>query len=141
MVIMAEIKITNMVKFFAILLLNEGSKHGYEIIKEIEEKLGKKPSPGQIYPFLIKLEKNHYIKSKKIKGRNKKIYSLTKAGRDFVRKMLNRFGGLIDVAVEPRLSVCAHCGCKVYEGGYKEMIRDKKLAFCCVYCANSFKRM
>ncbi len=42
-----EPKITNLVKFYTILLLSDGPKHGYEIIRHLGEKLGKKASPGQ----------------------------------------------------------------------------------------------
>ncbi len=38
------------------------------------------------------------------------------------------------------LMVCAHCGCKVYEGGHKEEIEGKDLMFCCHHCAHSFLR-
>jgi DNA-binding PadR family transcriptional regulator len=136
---MTEIKITNIVKFYTVLLLYNGPKHGYEIIKEVEKKLQKKASPGQIYPFLNKLEKKGYIRSKKVDGRDKKIYHLTRKGKAFVKKMLSRFGDLIDIAVEPKLTVCAHCGCEVYKGGYKTKIKGKTMMFCCMHCARSFK--
>lgn len=137
---MQEIKITNLVKFYTVLLLSEGPRHGYKIIKEIGEKLDKKISPGEIYPFLKLLKKNGYIEIKKTGKREKKVYQLTKKGENFVKRMLNRFGDLIDIAIEPRLTVCAHCGCKVYEGGYKETIKGKRLMFCCVHCARSYKK-
>lgn len=136
---MAELRITNLVKFYAVCLLYEGPKHGYEIIKEISKKLNRRVSPGQIYPFLRKLEGQGYIESKEVGEREKKIYHLTKQGRGFVRRMLNRFGGLIDIAIEPRLTVCVHCGCEVYKGGYKEKIRGKETMFCCHHCARSYK--
>jgi DNA-binding MarR family transcriptional regulator len=108
-------------------------------MKELEEKLGRKVSTSQVYPFLQTLENNKLIKVEKKEARDKKIYSLTKEGKNFVDSILSRFGDLIHVAIEPRLSVCAHCGCKVYEGGYKEKIGKKELIFCCKYCAESFK--
>ena len=137
---MSEIKVTNLVKFYALLLLYERPKHGYEIIKEIGDKLKKKPSPGQIYPFLRRLEEKKYIKTRKIEEREKKVYSLTGDGKKFVKKMLNKFGDLIDIAIEPRLTVCAHCGCEVYKGGHKEKIANRLLMFCCCHCAESFKK-
>lgn len=137
---MVEVKVTNLIRFYVLLLLNERSMHGYEIIKEVKEKTGKKVSPGEIYPFLKILKKHGYIKSRKIEAREKKVYYLTKGGKSFVRRMLDRFGGLIDIAIEPRLTVCSHCGCKIYEGGHKERIKGKKLVFCCHHCALSYKR-
>ena len=135
-----DIQITNIVKFYTLLLLAEKEKHGYEIIKEISAKTGKRVSPGQIYPFLKLLEKRGYIEPGKIMEREKKKYKLTKNGKDFVDRMLIRFGDLIKLAVEPSIEECAHCGCKVYQGCYKKIIKSKTFAFCCSSCAESFPR-
>ncbi|MBI4163382.1 MAG: PadR family transcriptional regulator [Candidatus Aenigmarchaeota archaeon] len=134
-----DIKITNMVKFYTLLLLAERDKHGYEIIKEISSRTGKTVSPGQIYPFLKLLEKRGYIKSGEPTKRDKTQYRLTKDGKAFVQTMLARFGDLVRLAVEPSIEECAHCGCKVYSGGYKKKIKNRQLSFCCQYCAKSFK--
>lgn len=137
---MPEIKVTNLVKFYTLLLLYEKPKHGYDVIKGISEKIGKKVSAGEIYPFLKILQKHRYVKIEKTGKREKKVYRLTKNGRTFVKKLLNRFGDLIDIAVEPLLTKCAHCGCEVYRGGYKEVVKGKKLVFCCCHCAKSYKK-
>lgn len=137
---MEKVKITNLVKFFTLLLLNEGPKHGYDIMKYLEKKLGKKTSPGEIYPFLSKLQKAKYITAKTAGEREKKVYSLTREGKKFVKRMLNRFGDLIYIAVEPRVTVCAHCGCRLLSGAHKETIKGKILTFCCMHCAHSFKK-
>ena len=136
---MAEVKITNMVKFYAMLLLHEKPRHGYELIHCIGEKLERKISPGQIYPFLEKLQKNNLVELKAEGEREKKIYALSKEGKIFSKKLLVKFGTLIDLAIEPKLTVCAHCGCKIYGDFHKETIRGKMLRFCCCHCAKSFK--
>jgi DNA-binding PadR family transcriptional regulator len=133
------VKVTNLIKFYIILLLSNGPKHGYELIKELGEKLGRKISASNIYPFLKVLKRNKLVDYKETEEREKKVYHLTKRGRDFVSAMLSRFGDLIDIAVEPRLSVCAHCGCKVYEGSFKKKIKGKILTFCCCHCAKTYK--
>ena len=51
---MPDIEIKNMVKLFTVLLLSEGEQHGYDIMKKVQARIGKKASPGQIYPFLGK---------------------------------------------------------------------------------------
>ncbi len=137
---MAEIKITNIVKLYTMLLLYSRPMHGYELIHRISDKIAARVSTGQIYPFLKKMQKNRLIEIKESGKREKKVYALTREGRKFARKMIERFGSLIDLAIEPKLTVCAHCGCKVYSGGYKEKIKGKQLNFCCRYCANSFKK-
>lgn len=134
-----EIKITNIIKFYTLILLYHGPEHGYKIIKEIENKTDKKPSPGQIYPFLDKLKKKKLIKIKEKGKRKKKEYQLTKKGKEFVTNMLTRFSDMIDIAIEPKLTKCAHCGCTVYKGGHKEKKNGKLLNFCCVHCAKTYK--
>lgn len=137
---MTEPKVTNLVKFYTILLLLEKKHHGYELMKEIGKRLEKKISPGQMYPFLAGLEKNGYIKETGKKDtREKTAFSLTPKGRAFAKKMIERFGGLIEIAVQPHLTVCTHCGCKVFEGGVIQKIGGKKLKFCCMHCAKSFQ--
>ena len=137
---MAEVKVTNMVKFCSLYLLASGPKHGYDLMKELEEKLGRKISASNVYPFLEVLIKNRLIKVQKTGKREKKTYVLTKEGKKFTKNMFNRFGDLIDIAIEPKLTTCAHCSCKVYEGGYTEKIKGKLLKFCCMHCAGSYKK-
>ena len=137
---MAGVKVNNMIKFCTLYLLATGPKHGYELMKELEDKLGRKVSASNVYPFLDILIKNKLIKIKKTGKREKKTYILTDYGRKFPKGMFNRFGDLIDIAIEPKLTACAHCSCKVYEGGHSEKIKGKKLKFCCMHCAGSYKR-
>lgn len=134
-----QVKIGSLVKFYTILLLSDGSRHGYDLMKELEEKLGKKVSASQVYPFLRILEKNRVIKVEKVGDREKKIYKITDNGKRFVNSFVGRFGNLMHIAIEPKLSQCAHCACQVYEGGHKEKIHGKLIAFCCKHCAKSFK--
>lgn len=130
-----EIKlVSNMAKFYMLMLLSDGPKHGYELMKSLEDKIERRVSPAQTYPFLRILEKLGYLKSKKTGNREKRTYALTMSGREFVRHVTVRFGELIDIAVRPRLTVCAHCGCRVFSGGYTSKDGRK---FCCKYCAES----
>ncbi len=134
-----SVKITNIVKLYALLLLSEKRKHGYELIKEIGARLDKQISAGEIYPFLNRLKKAGYIKIEKAGERDKKVYGLTPAGRKFVKSMLSKFANLIELAIEPSLTQCAHCGCKIFGGGFAKKIRGKSFAFCCKYCAKGFE--
>ena len=136
---MADVKIINLIKLYTLILLSQGPKYGYEIIKELEEKLEKKISSSHIYPFFEQLKKHKALTTTKHKERNKKTYYLTAKGQQLTKTMLNRFGGLIDIAIEPKLKVCIHCGCKVYEGGHVETIKRKTLTFCCKHCASTYK--
>nr|WP_233189155.1 PadR family transcriptional regulator [Subtercola sp. Z020] len=62
-------------------LLAEQPMHGYQIIREIEERSGGtwKPSAGSVYPTLQLLSDEGLISSEESNGR--KTYSLTEAGR------------------------------------------------------------
>ncbi|MFP5365871.1 PadR family transcriptional regulator [Pseudarthrobacter phenanthrenivorans] len=62
-------------------LLAERPMHGYQIIREIEERSGGswKPSAGSVYPTLQLLADEGSITAEESNGR--KIYSLTEAGR------------------------------------------------------------
>jgi len=62
-------------------LLNEGPKHGYQIMKEISERSKGvyRASAGSIYPTLQQLEDEGLIEASQQNGR--RVYSLTVAGQ------------------------------------------------------------
>jgi DNA-binding PadR family transcriptional regulator len=67
-----------------LLLIEEQARHGYELIKLIEEKSSGQyaPSPGVIYPTLTYLEETGFVKTKEENG--KKQYSITAEGKEFL---------------------------------------------------------
>lgn len=71
-------------KYVILDLLKDKPRHGYDIIRELEEKsLGTyKPSPGAIYPTLQMFEDMGYTSS--IERDGKKIYTLTEQGIRFL---------------------------------------------------------
>jgi DNA-binding PadR family transcriptional regulator len=129
-------------RVYILTVLYQGPAHGYEIISKFKKALGKDVSPSLVYPFLKQLEqKGLVIHTLKLVGaKEKKVFELTAEGREFSSQLFKRFSKLISVALEPSLEVCAHCGCKVYEGGYIECINGKDLTFCCIHCAASYKQ-
>ena len=70
------------VRAAALALLTERPMHGYEMIKEIEERTGGiwKPSAGSIYPTLALLEDEGLVRSEEIEG--KRRFTLTDEGRE-----------------------------------------------------------
>src|SRR5262249_40491248 len=72
------------VKFVILRLLKEKPRHGYEIIKALEEKLGGwySPSPGTVYPTLQLLEDQGYVRIEESGG--KKVYHITPEGERFL---------------------------------------------------------
>ena len=93
-----------------------------------------------VYPFLQQLEEKGLVKHtvKTVGEKEKKVFKLTIKGRVLCTGLFKRFAKLVSIAIEPSLYICAHCGCKVYEGAYSETIDGKETAFCCIYCAHAY---
>ena len=66
-------------------LLKQKPRHGYEIIKAIEDRLQGlySPSPGVIYPTLTLLEEMGYATVAQAEG-SKKLYAITEEGKRFL---------------------------------------------------------
>jgi len=67
--------------------LESGCLTGYDIAKFVEEKTGKKPSSGSLYPLIDSMEKENLINSKE--DGNKKILCLTKEGKKEAKRVDN----------------------------------------------------
>jgi DNA-binding PadR family transcriptional regulator len=63
-------------------LLNDGPRHGYELMTAIEERSDghHRPSAGTIYPTLQQLQEEELVISQEIEG-GKRLYELTDQGR------------------------------------------------------------
>jgi DNA-binding PadR family transcriptional regulator len=71
-------------RYLILKLIAEKPRHGYELIKAIEEQFGGaySPSPGVIYPTLTMLEELGYAAAA-AEG-NKKLYTITPEGQAFL---------------------------------------------------------
>ena len=74
-------------KYVILQLLAEKPRHGYEIIKALEEKSGGvyAPSAGAIYPTLTLLEDMGYATAT-VEESGKKVYTITDAGRAYLEE-------------------------------------------------------
>ena len=88
-------------RLIALALIAEQPRHGYEIIKLLEEKTSDwySPSPGIVYPTLTFLEEVGYVTAQ-TEG-SKKLYSITDEGRahleqnrDLVNAVLDRLAAI-----------------------------------------------
>jgi DNA-binding PadR family transcriptional regulator len=88
-------------RLIALALIAQHPRHGYEIIKVLEDKTAGwySPSPGIVYPTLTYLEEAGYVTAQ-AEGA-KKLYSITPAGRAhleenraFVDAVLERFAAV-----------------------------------------------
>jgi len=134
--------ISDFSRFYILVILYEGPAHGYNIISKFRKRIGKEISPSLVYPFLKQSGQkslvNHTVKP--IGEKERKVFELTGEGKELCTRLFKRFVNLVSVAIEPSLEVCAHCGCKVCEGGYHEAIDGQETAFCCKHCPNSYKQ-
>ncbi len=73
-------------KFVILVALKERPRHGYDIIREMEERSGGfySPSPGAVYPTLQALEDQDLVTSVTEDG--KKVYTITAAGVAFLEE-------------------------------------------------------
>jgi DNA-binding PadR family transcriptional regulator len=83
-------------RLIALALIAEAPRHGYEIIKLLEEKTGDwySPSPGIVYPTLTYLEEANYVTAS-AEG-SKKLYTITDEGQAYLAA--NR--ELVDVVLD-----------------------------------------
>ncbi|MEP7382887.1 MAG: PadR family transcriptional regulator [Gemmatimonadota bacterium] len=74
-------------KYVILQLLAEKPRHGYEIIKELEERFAGSyaPSAGTVYPTLSLLEDIGYA-SVALEDGGKKVYSITDTGRQYLEQ-------------------------------------------------------
>ncbi len=81
-------------KYVILDLLKDKPRHGYDIIREMEEQSFGfyKPSPGVVYPTLQMLEEMGYAFSVEHEG--KKIYTITEDGRQFLAKQKDVANGV-----------------------------------------------
>ncbi|AMY06116.1 PadR family transcriptional regulator [Staphylococcus condimenti] len=73
-------------QFMILNSLKEEPKHGYQIIKDLEEQFKGfySPSPGSVYPILQMLEDREFVSV--TKEGNKKIYTITEEGENFLKE-------------------------------------------------------
>ncbi|GAB2467931.1 PadR family transcriptional regulator [Streptomyces incanus] len=89
-------------RLYLLKLLDEAPRHGYEVIRLLEERFQGlyAPSAGTVYPRLAKLEAEGLVTHTTEGGR--KVYSITDAGR---AELADRSDELIDLELEIRESV------------------------------------
>lgn len=101
-------------KYVILQLLDEKPRHGYEIIKELEERFSGtySPSPGTVYPTLTMLEDLGYARATPEEG-GKKIYEITPEGKTYLGE--NR------TQVDDIFERIAQFGSNFFSGGMMEV--------------------
>ena len=85
------------VKFVILRLLKEKPRHGYEVIRALEEKFGGlyTPSAGTVYPTLQLLEDEGYVRAEVEEG-GKKVYHVTEEGARYLEQHRDVLEEIID---------------------------------------------
>lgn len=80
-------------KFVILSALKEKPRHGYDIIREMEERSGGfySPSPGAVYPTLQALEDQDLVTSTTQDG--KKVYTITETGLAYLEEHKEQAAG------------------------------------------------
>ena len=73
-------------KYVILKMLRDKPRHGYEVMKDLEERLHGcySPSPGTVYPTLQWLEDEGLVVARDVAG--KKVYEITDQGRAFLEE-------------------------------------------------------
>ena len=90
-------------RLLALAMIREEPRHGYELIKAIEERMGGSysPSPGVIYPTLSWLEDMGYA-SVEAEQNGRKRYRVTAEGESFLAANEGALAALLDRIGQPR---------------------------------------
>ncbi len=85
-------------RLYLLKLLDEGPRHGYDVIRELEDRfMGLySPSAGTIYPRLTRLEAEGLV-THEVAADGRKVYRITDAGRS---ELAERQGDLVDLEQE-----------------------------------------
>ena len=87
------------IRIALLILLSKKPRHGYEMMKEVEDRTEGfwRPTAGGVYPILQSLEKAGYIKGEwGVQKRKRKIYSITEEGRRILDRALFKQGQISD---------------------------------------------
>jgi DNA-binding PadR family transcriptional regulator len=117
-------------KYVILKLLRDKPRHGYEIMKDLEERMhgAYSPSPGTVYPTLQWLEDEGLVVAREVEG--KKVYEITDSGRKFLEEhkdivddIFDRITDTIERTFGGTMAdvnrALAHLGKAVYRTGWK----------------------
>ena len=102
-------------KYVILGLIAEKPRHGYEVIRALEERFGGlyTPSPGAVYPTLQLLEDLGYVTAQQQDG--KRVYAITDDGRrfltereDVVEDIRSRVGAWFDPSFRGEVHATMH---------------------------------
>jgi DNA-binding PadR family transcriptional regulator len=122
-------------KYVILDLLQDGPRHGYDIIRALEDRFHGlySPSPGSVYPTLQLLEDQGFVTSRQEDG--KRVYTITDAGRAFLSersdtmndlraRMADGWGGRVSPELRDLMDEVRQLGQLVVTQGARGGLRD-----------------
>jgi DNA-binding PadR family transcriptional regulator len=113
-------------KYVILKVLRDKPRHGYEVMKELEDRMHGcySPSPGTVYPTLQWLEDEELVRSREENG--KKVYEITDAGRKFleehkdvVEDIFDRVAETVEEALGGSMAEVNHAAARVMKAVYR----------------------
>jgi len=92
-------------EFYILLSLAIKSRHGYEIMKQVEEDSGKKVllGPGTLYGSIKRMLVSKLIEEVSGDNPRRKYYALTQKGRKALSSELTRYNDAVELAKSKKL--------------------------------------
>jgi len=80
-----ERMVKSFLDLFVLSLLNNGGKHGYEIMRELKDKTGAHIGAGTLYPLLYELEERRLVSGEWMSPtrRSRRVYRITDQGERY----------------------------------------------------------
>ncbi len=96
----------NPVDFMVLLVLSDGERHGYALVREMDERTNGRISllPGNLYVVLRRLLRDELIAecpgrtNEKHRGRPRRYYEITPTGRELAAAEMRRLKELVEAA-------------------------------------------
>ncbi len=81
----AERMVKSFLDLFVLDLLNDGAKHGYEIMRELKRRTGTSIGAGTLYPLLYELEERQLVSAEWVSPtrRSRRVYKITEKGENY----------------------------------------------------------
>ena len=86
--VVADRMVKSFLDLFVLSLLDGGSKHGYEIMRELRSRTGTRIGAGTLYPLLYELEERKLILGEWVSPtrRSRRVYRITDTGERYYRQ-------------------------------------------------------
>jgi len=96
-----ERMVKSFLDLFVLSLLDNGGKHGYEIMRELKTKTGAHIGAGTLYPLLYELEERRLVAGEWVSPtrRSRRVYRITDQGEKYLDQSFNGIDKLLRSSV------------------------------------------